>query len=190
MGTLYHTERYSRRCSHLINIENYPRHCWTYETKYKRAKEKQKLERVLIRVWEYPEEKKSLLKKLFFSEIYFPQQDSLLKLKLYVHSICNLCPSKSRRKGSIWEPSRGYFGVYISVNWVNTFNGWKILDWSEKEGNRKPKFSCSSTVILGSAGHLSTSLFFLLLICTPKRNLTRLNAHFILLLNNGQLLYF
>ena len=64
LGTLYHTVRYSR-CSHLINIENYPRHCWTYETKYKRAKEKQKLERVLIRVWEYPEEKNFPIKKTF-----------------------------------------------------------------------------------------------------------------------------
>lgn len=69
LGTLYHTVRYSR-CSHLINIENYPRHCWTYETKYKRAKEKQKLGRVLIRVREFPEEKIPFFKK------YFRQQHS------------------------------------------------------------------------------------------------------------------
>lgn len=28
--------------------------------------------------------------------------------------------------------------------------------------------------------------YFLLVICTPESNLTRLNAHFILLFNNGQ----
>ena len=55
LATLYHTVRYTTRCSHLINIENYPRHCWTYETKYKRAKEKQKLEDAIIILgkWHY-----------------------------------------------------------------------------------------------------------------------------------------
>ena len=108
LATLYHTVRYSR-CSHLINIENYPRHCWTYETKYKRAKEKQKLERVLIRVSEYPEEQKSLLKKLFSYKHIFSSRIVKNHIKnKYVH-ICKRGQSENQ-VGDIFEftsPSTG-----------------------------------------------------------------------------------